>query len=820
MRGMNNASPLANSLRIKTSDLRWICDPGALGFASTAELNAEGEVVGQDDALEALRFGLETFAPGQNVFVRGLTGTGRLGLVQRVLADIQPACALGTDFCYVTNFDRPDEPSLLKLQRGKGTEFRDALAQLVEFLKNELEPALQSDLMRTRRRHIEKRFEKEGKAVSDPFEKELNQEGLSMIAIKVGDGMRQALVPMIDGEPAPPERLAELQSEGLVSAEQVGKLEGSLRSWSGKLEALSLKVRGLGQSASAALRQLYRAEIETLIEAELVALRKNFPEPAVGRYLDGIIKQVQNSGVKALQTEHGARVFSVNVVSGHGPQDGCPMLVESTPSVSQLLGAVDRRVLSDGNAVSDHLMISAGSLLRANGGYLIIEARDILREPGAWKVLLRTLRSGLLEIVPPEIAGPWGSIRLRPEPIPIQVKVILIGDPGMYNALDSKDPDFPHLFKVLADFDSSIDVGSEGLRGYGAVFAKLAKDESLLAFSASGVAALAEHGARIAGRNTRLTTRFGRLSDIAREGCYLARKAGDRETTGEHVLQAVVRNKRRGDLPARKFRKRVADGTIHVMTQGACVGQVNGLAVIHAGALNYGFPARITATIGAGNAGVINIERESQLSGQIHTKGFHIVRGLMRHLIKAQHPLAFSASIAFEQSYGGIDGDSASGAETCCLLSALSDLPLRQDLAMTGAVDQHGRILPIGAANEKIEGFYDACRDVGLTGSQGVLIPSTNVGDLMLRHDVVQACERGEFHVYGVSTIQEALELFTGVPIGERQADDEFPEGSVMQRAVQRAFEFWALAVSAPTWEDDDGEDDSDAKDKAVDASS
>ena len=795
---MNITSPLLESLRIDTPRLRWICDPAQLSFKSTAELDTDAGIVGQEDAIEALRFGLETFAPGQNVFVRGLTGTGRLELVQRVLSGIQPACALGSDFAYVTNFERLDEPRLLTLPRGRGVQLREAVADLVRFLKTDLQPALQSELMLSRRRHIEKRYDRDGLALTEPFEKELAKVGLAMITVKVGDGVRQALVPMIEGEPAPPERLAELQKAGSVSAEEVGKLDGLLQEWGAKLEKLSLNMRALGQSAGQAVRELYQSETRSLIEAEISELRSDFPQDCVSAFLNDIVQQVQKHGVQGLGEEHGERAFSVNLILDNSEREECPMVMENAPTVSQLLGTVDRRVLADGSAISDHLMISAGSILRANGGYLILEAREILREPGAWKVLLRSLRSRSLEIVPPEIAGPWGNSRLRPEPIPIQLKVVLIGDPGMYHALDSQDPDFPHLFKVLADFDTSIAADAEGLQAYGNVFARFAAEEDLLPFEASAIAALAEHGARITERNNRLTTKFARLADLAREGCYLARKQSAKSVTGQHVLDAVKRNKRRGDLPARKFRERVAEGTIHVMTSGTCVAQVNGLAVIHAGALNYGFPSRITATIGAGNAGMISVEGEAQLSGQIHTKGFQIVRGLMRYLLKAQHPLAFSSSIAFEQSYGGIDGDSASGAEMCCLLSALTDLPLRQDLAMTGAVDQHGRILPIGAANEKIEGFYDACLDMGLSGTQGVIIPSSNVGDLMLRHDVLDACERGQFHVYAVQTIQEALELFTGVPTGEYGVEGRYPEGTALHIATQRAYQYWSLAASQP----------------------
>jgi predicted ATP-dependent protease len=377
--------------------------------------------------------------------------------------------------------------------------------------------------------------------------------------------------------------------------------------------------------------------------------------------------------------------------------------------------------------------------------------------------------------------------------------VVLLGDPDLYHLLDAFDRDFPYLFKVLADFDSSLPCEESTVSDYAGVIARIAREEELPPYSGQAIAALAEHGARIAGRSDRLTTRFGRLADIAREGAFIARKAGRELVERAEIEEAVRLTKRRADLPSRRFRRAIREGTIRIATTGAVVGQVNGLAVIHAGPLTYGFPTRITATIGPGTAGTINIEREAELSGSIHTKGFYILGGLLRHLLRTTHPLAFSASIAFEQSYGGIDGDSASAAEMCCLLSALTGVPIRQDRAMTGAIDQHGHIQPIGAANEKIEGFYDVCQELGLTGEQAVIIPRANVIDLMLRIDVVEACRRDQFHILAVDTIEEAIELFCGVPAGVRREDGTYPPGTLLATAVERAHEFWRMAKEGET---------------------
>ena len=408
---------------------------------------------------------------------------------------------------------------------------------------------------------------------------------------------------------------------------------------------------------------------------------------------------------------------------------------------------------------------------------------------------MRTLRTGRLEITPQDfLAGGCGP-SLKPEPIKVNVKVVLLGDEETYYSLDGLDPDFPHLFKVLADFDSTIPRDNSAIAKYGGVIARIVKETGHPHFERTAVAALVEHGARIAGRQDRLTTRFGRLVDIAHEAAFVAKTRKRQKVDGDDVRSAIRRTKERAGLPSKRFQDMLADGTIRVTTTGSVIGQVNGLAVSQLGPLTFGFPTRITATIGVGSAGVINIEREADLSGSIHTKGFHILRGLLRHLLRTGHPLAFDASIAFEQSYGGIDGDSASTAEICCLLSALTDIPIRQDLAITGAIDQFGNILAIGAANEKIEGFFDTCKRIGLTGSQGVIIPKSSAPDLMLRDDVVEACKSGRFRVYTVDCIHEALELLTGVVAGERDDQGSLPDDTLLGLAVIRAFEYWVKAV-------------------------
>ncbi len=779
--------------------LRWRCDPASLSFDSTAEVDPYTGIAGQQDAVEALRFGLEIDAPGQNIFVRGLAGTGRLTLVKNLLEEILPACPLAADRCYVHNFEQLDRPRLITLPRSQGAVLKRSMNRLIEFVRDDLGDALQSESVQNSRKTLEHMASKEIEGIGKPFDEELRQSGLALVTIMVGQVAQPAIVPLVDDQPVAPEALDELQAKGSMTAEEAKAIRDRIPPFAERLEKVGESIRAVRAGYTDKIRTLYDEEVRLLMRQATADIRHQFTDASVQRFLDAVTEDaVQRLPQEQDSVATFTRRYRVNVICGHGDDEGCPIIVENVPTMQTLAGNVDVDIGPDENPEISHMSVRSGSLLAADGGYLIMEARDVIADAGAWRTLIRTLRAGQLDIVQPEFEGPWARLTLKPEPIPIKVKVILLGDAGIYAALDDLDPDFPNLFKVLADFESVIDRDDAAVRTYAGVLSRFARDENLPPFDRTAVAELLEHGARIAAQPAKVTTRFGRLADVAREAAYLARKDVSTSVTGEHVINAVRRNKRRGDLPARRFRELIDAGTIRIATRGTAVGQVNGLAVASAGPLSYGFPARITATIGPGTAGTINIEREAALSGAIHTKGFYILGGLLRYLLRTDHPLAFSASIAFEQSYGGIDGDSASGAEMCCLLSALTDVALRQDLAMTGAIDQVGNILPIGAVNEKIEGYFDACLGGGLSGSQGVIIPHSNAGDLMLRKDVVEACAAGRFAVYPVATIQQALELFTGRRAGTMSDGGDYPDGTLLALAVERAHSFWRHAIRGP----------------------
>jgi predicted ATP-dependent protease len=794
-----SGAPPPSPSPLPASALRWRCDPRALGFGSTKDIEPIEGIVGQQTAVEALRFGLEIDAPGQNVYVRGLRGTGRLTLVRRLLEEIRPAARPSPDYCYVHDFEAPDRPKLLTLERGRGEAFRDRIRELCDFIARDLASALDTDLVKRRRAELERVAFARVAAITDPLEADLAKSGLALAMVRTDTITHPVVLPIVDGEPASPEQLAALQAEGKIGDEDLQRWSTEIDAVMPRVDETFKKVAKLQRELRREARELVRGHARAVLESAVADIRTDFPSLRVNAFVDAILHDVITNRLGSLDdTESFMKQYEVNLLVCHRRDDPSPVIVENAPSVRTLLGTIDATFGPEGRAQADHMAIHAGSLLRADGGVLIVEALEILSQPGAWAALVRTLRSGRVELVPPDLPIPWVAPSLEPEPIEINVKVVLIGEAGLYRLLDEQDADFSTLFKVLADFDTTIPRSSEGIGLYAGVLARIVREERLRPFDASGVAALVEHGARVAAARGKLTARFGRLADIAREASYLANKADSASVLEEHVVEAVRRTKRRADGPARHFRELVTSGTIRIATEGAVVGQINGLAVINAGPLTYGFPTRITATIGPGTRGAINIERESHLSGAIHTKSFYILGGLLRHLLPTEHALTFEASIAFEQSYGGIDGDSASAAEVVCLLSALTRLPVDQGLAMTGAIDQLGNVLPVGAVDEKVEGFYDTCHERGLTGRQGVVVPAANVGDLMLRRDLALACERGEFHVYAVDSIGEAITLFLGRAAGSKDATGPYAEGTVLAQAMQSARDLWHRASARP----------------------
>lgn len=788
------------NLELTVEQLRWQCDSAWLDSEEPRVSATTTDMIGQQTARDALAFGILCDAPGQNIYVRGARGTGRRTMVKNLLQKLSPKTADKRDFCYVHHFKNPDRPRLITLQPGKAKAFRKQIHDIAKFIEDGLVKALDSEPFASERAQMKAEYQTRIAAISQPLESDLAENEMALVSIQQGNMSVPVIFPLVEGSPVKPEQFQDLIKEGKASQEQLDKFKAMYPEFQKRLQEVGKQVNEAYREGQEAVEQFNERGARSLFYSICEPVVSEFGNgQGVKEFLAEIVDDAIEFRLNVGDGEKGdlTELYGVNIVLTHDDSDHRPVVEESLPSAMNLLGTVEQKIGPGGAASSDYRGIRAGALLNADQGFLILNTEDLISEPGAWSALMRTLRTGRLEIVPPEAGWMRPYVVVQPEPIQIQVRVILIGDVTTYYRLDHSDTDFRELFKVLADFEHELPRDAEGVKHYADVVHLLVEKEGLPVFENSAIAALSEHGARIVARGAKLSARFGRIADIAREAAFLCRQRNEHGVVREHVEEAVRRTKQRASLPSKNFQEMVARGTIHVATDGKVVGQINGLAVMRAGPLTYGFPARITSSIGPGRAGLINIEGTASMSGAIHTKGFHILGGLLRFLLKTSHPLAFSASIAFEQSYGGIDGDSASAAEMVCLLSALTDIPIKQGMAITGAVDQHGHIQAIGGVNEKVEGFFDICAYFGLTGDQGVVIPKSNAADLMLRQDLVAACEDGKFHVYAVETIYEAIELMTGVAAGTFESG-RYPQGSLLGLAVHKAEEYWKLTLSNP----------------------
>ncbi len=777
--------------KLNWQQVRWSCDAKELNFKTTKDVEPVANIIGRKEALDALQYSIESRSFGQNAFVRGLQGTGRLEMICTFLRNSHPQMQEKSDQCYVANFLQPDRPRLITLPAGEAKFFKRWMKKLSDYITKDLNNQLESDSVKNKKLAIETKNQEIIKKLSDPFEKELTKKQLVLVNYKTDNGMQTVISPLFEDKPVNPEQWQELLKEGKIKPDQQKTIQENIAKFNLKLEDMMKEVNHIKYGQAESIQELIEKKARQLLNAQTAGISKRFHTTNVQEYLDDVAEDVIEQFFYSQKEQFYPHLrYSVNILVSHKKNTDCPIIVERVPTLAKLLGTIESKWGEKGPELSDHMSITAGTLMRADGGFLVLDARELLSEAGAWKILTRTIKNQLLEIVPAEMSWPFSQPTLKPEPIPLNVRVIILGDARTYYMLDNHDPDFPDLFKVLVDFDSEIDRSPESYQNYAAVISRMVRQENLLHFDNTGVAALIEHGARICSRNNKLTTNFPRVADLAREAQYLASKESSKLITQQHVNNAIIRTKLRGGLASNKFQQMLSNGTINLFTNGTQVGEINGLAVIHSGPVVYGFPSRITATVAPGRAGVINIEGRADMSGSIHTKGFAILGGLLRHLLPTSHPLTFSASIAFEQSYGGIDGDSASGAEFCCLISAITHIPISQEYAMTGAIDQHGRLQAIGGVNEKIEGFFDTCKAQGFTGTQGVIIPESNAGDLMLRTDVQQAVKEGQFSVHAVSHVTQALEILCKQPAG-LLINGEYSKNSILFKAMEKLNLFW-----------------------------
>ncbi|HQH46610.1 MAG TPA: ATP-binding protein, partial [Candidatus Aminicenantes bacterium] len=735
--------------------------------------------------------GLDIKNLGYNIFITGMVGTGRTTSIKQLLEGMKKGDPPPDDLLYVNNFRNADEPWLIQLPAGQGRSFVEAMNDLISRLQHSIPDWLKSPYYTEHRDAIIESQQARQKEILKAFEEETAKEGFSVIQVQMGLFVKPDLIPVIDDQPVPFPKLEQAAREKKFDEKTLSALKTKYADLSKKLEAIFEELREIDDKTRLDLKSFDKESITPVIAAAVDEIRTRFPQPKVAEYLDeveaGLIGNIDlfKSDPKKEEEKRGELAvdpfleYRVNLLIDNTGLDHAPVVIETNPSYVNLFGSIDSSISRFGSWLTDFTKIKAGSFLKANGGFLVLNALDALVESGVWPTLKRTLRNQTLEIQNFASLFLLSMKTLKPEPIKVNVKVVMIGDEEIYNILFFQDEEFKRIFKIKSEFDTEMPRSDDAVRDYVRFIRKISDEGGLLPFDRTGMAAVIEHGIRLSGRREKLSTLFHRLADVIREADYWARKDGREAVQGVHVEQAVRERFERINLVERKIQEMIAEGTILIETSGGVVGQVNGLAVYSMGQAAFGKPSRITARTSVGRAGVINIEREADLSGQTHNKGVLILGGYLRGKYAVDRPFALSASIAFEQSYGGIDGDSASSTEVYAILSALSGLPLRQDIAVTGSLNQKGEIQPIGGVNEKIEGFFDVCRAQGLTGTQGVMIPVQNVRNLMLRRDVVAAAAEGRFHIYPVRTIDEGIEILTGVPAGRKSEDGTWEERTV-----------------------------------------
>ncbi len=786
-----SASKGAGAREVPVGRLRRLSRLDRLGEVTSSEIEPFAGVLGQPRAEAALALGLGMQAPGYNIFVLGAEGTGRHFLVRHFVTEAAAARPKPSDWCYVFNFDQPNAPRVLELPAGRGIELRQQMFELVESLQAALLGAFQSEEYQTRKEVIEQELRERQEQALAELGEEAKQRSLAVVRTPMGI----IFAPVAQGEVLTPdlfEKLSEEEKQRYTSA--IEELQEKMQRMMRQAPRWQAERRGKLQELR---REVTRFTVEPLIDE----LKARYPDlPNVCAHLEAVQADIETHVKAFLGVEEGGegqksppagesrpatKRYLVNLLVDNQETEGAPVIWEENPTFANLVGRIEHQAQM-GNLVTDFTLIRAGALHRANGGFLVLDALRLLRQPYGWDALKRAIETHRLRLESAaEALGLAAPATLAPEPVPLDVKIVLVGDRLLYYLLTRHDLDFHRLFKVAADFEESLPRTEENELLYTRLLAKLIRDEQLRPFAREALERLLEQSARLADDGERLSLHTGEMVDLLREADLLAGPEVT-EVKAAAVDAAVAARVFRCDRVRARWLESVARGTVLVETGGAVPGQVNGLAVVQLGSFAFGHPARITARVRLGEGEVVNIEREVELSGPLHSKGVLILTGFLGDRFARERPLAFSASLVFEQSYGGIDGDSASMAELCALLSAIADVPLRQSVAITGSVDQRGRAQPIGGVNEKIEGFFDVCRLGGLTGEQGVIVPESNLEHLMLRADVVAAVAAGQFRIWAVRDVDDCLETLSGLRAGKRGPKGEFPAGSFNRRVEER----------------------------------
>ena len=760
------------------------CAPSLLEFETTADLSGATEIVGQSRATDAVQFGIDIKRPGFNLFVLGEPGSGRHSAVRRLLEAKAAGEPAPSDWCYVNNFSEPNMPRLLRVPPGRGALLKRDMQQFVAELSKAITAAFESDEYRARIEAIQEEFKQKEEGSLRELGQESAEKGIALLRTPHGF----VFAPIKGEETMGPDEFEKLSDE---EKERLGKL---IEEYGERLHKLMLQFPRWRRDMQGRIKEASRDTLRLAVGHLIEELKERYTDLLnVLEFFDQVMRDVVEIGEELREQPKSEGDMSGVVVSGsisltryqvnllvdHDAAKVAPVVFEDNPIYPNLVGRVDH-VAHMGMLVTNFTFIKAGALHRANGGYLVLDAVKVLTQPYAWEGLKRALRSGVVRIESlGQVFGLVSTLPMEPEPMPLAVKVVLVGEPLHYYLLKEYDPEFDELFKVAADFENDIKRDDASTRLYAEFIATLGRGSGLRPFDRGAVARVIEQGARLAGDSEKLTASRRLIADLMQEADHCAGNAGRQIVAREDVEAALKAQIRRADRLRQRLHEQILRDNLLISVDGTHVGQVNGLAVFDLGDFVFAHPVRITATARIGEGDVIDIERESELGGAIHSKGVMILSSFLASRYSRHMPLSLNASLVFEQSYGPVEGDSASLAELCALMSALSGVPIKQSLAMTGSVNQYGRVQAIGGVNEKIEGFFDICKSRGLTGEQGVLIPESNVKHLMLREDVVAACTEGKFRIHAVAEVDEAIELLTGVPAGVPDEQGMVPEGTL-----------------------------------------
>ncbi len=797
---------------LPTAKLRPTCDPASFTFKTTAELDDVDGLVGQDRAVDAIRFGTEIQRKGFNLFVLGAPGLGKHVAVTQHLAKKAKGEPLPSDWVYVYNFEISHKPRAIELPPRRGVMLQKSMAKAIDSLKGAIPALFETEDYLNRRKAIDEGMESEHKARLEALSEKAKQAGIALVQSQQGLGM----APIKDGEVMPQEVF------NALSDEEKKRIQTTMGALQKELATIMEALPRLNQARRDKIREINRQLATVAINQALRNINQGFwDNQAVKHYLDAVRKDLIDHielfvpkgapeqppvpGMPMPQEtaavdEARFRRYEVNIVIGDGAVEpdndqasasddeitGSPVIHEDYPTLGNLVGRIEHRAQM-GALMTDFTLIKPGAIHRANGGYLLLEARKLLSEPYAWDALKRALRNSCIKIeAPGAAANPMTTTSLEPEPIPLDVKIVLFGEPQLYYQLAALDPDFGDLFKVTADFEETLVRKDDADLLYARLLGAIAKREDIRPLDRSAAARVIDYSARLSGTAEKLSVRMGPVIDLIREADFWAGQAGDDVLSAAHIEQALDERERRVSRVRERSYETITEDTILIDSDGAKIGQINGLSVLQLGGFAFGKPTRITARVGMGQGRVVDIEREVELGGPLHTKGVLILSGFLAARFAQHYPMSLAATLVFEQSYGGVDGDSASSTELYALLSALADVPIKQSLAVTGSVNQYGQIQAIGGVNEKIEGFFEICEQRGLTGDQGVLIPPANIRNLMVSPKVAKAAAEGRFHIYAVETIDQGIELLTGIPAGSRDEHGHYPAGSINGLVEQR----------------------------------